>query len=302
MLVMPMYREPGDALRFFDRTPGVGDRGERSRLAHREAVRADAAYRLATLPHSRVLQDSLTLTCPPCLAWFLAIVGRAIRLNIHLDYNRCGNDSHVCSPKARRTITRATFGPRVRASAALEGVPPATLCSGSCQRRTVVSKLPEMARRPSGENATEFTAMVCPSIRHTSLPLARSHKWTGPSRPADKARRLSGENATHLTCLSSLFNCLSSFPVATSHKRTVSSLPAERMSRPSAEQARLRTRPTCPVNVCNFLPVLQVPELNQPCSPPGDQMLSIGTESRFARELILRDRTSNESDWSLFLF
>ena len=125
----------------------------------------------------------------------------------------------------------------------LDRVPPARAYSGNCQRRTVVSSLPETARRPSGEKATEFTPMECPSIRHTSLPLARSHKWTGPSRPPDKARRQSGENTTHLTCLSSLFNRLSSFPLATSHKRAVLSRPPERMSRPSAEQATLATAP-----------------------------------------------------------
>ena len=69
---------------------------------------------------------------------------------------------------------------RIEVSAAWEELPPATPYSGNCQSRTVLSSLPETARRPSGEKATEFTAIVWPSIRHTSLPLVRSHKWMSP--------------------------------------------------------------------------------------------------------------------------
>ena len=79
---------------------------------------------------------------------------------------------------------RFSSGFRVGASAALEDVPPVTPYSGSCPRRTVVSSLPETARRPSGEKATELTPMVCPSIRHYFLAARKVPEMDGPIETA----------------------------------------------------------------------------------------------------------------------
>src|SRR5262245_31498285 len=60
----------------------------------------------------------------------------------------------------------------------------------------VPSDPPESALRPSGENATEFTARECPLNVRSSLPVATSHSLTQLSQLPDSALRPSGENAT----------------------------------------------------------------------------------------------------------
>src|SRR5207247_3553061 len=67
---------------------------------------------------------------------------------------------------------------------------------GKAHRRTVVSRLPVHACRPSGEKTTLKTLSVCSLKFRISLPLLRSHKRTVSSAPPVRARRLCGEKLT----------------------------------------------------------------------------------------------------------
>jgi hypothetical protein len=70
---------------------------------------------------------------------------------------------------------------------------------------TVWSQLAESKRLPSGENATDTTAMLCPWKVRKSRPVAKSHSLSVLSPPPkklpapDNAWLPSGENATALT-------------------------------------------------------------------------------------------------------
>src|SRR5262249_35543575 len=48
--------------------------------------------------------------------------------------------------------------------------------SASCHRRMTLSSPPEAARRSFGEKSTQWRMSVCPSRRHTSLPVSASQK------------------------------------------------------------------------------------------------------------------------------
>src|SRR5436190_2128028 len=64
---------------------------------------------------------------------------------------------------------------------------------------SVLSRLPDSAMRPSGENLTETTMSECPMKVRSSLPVATSHSLSVLSWLPDSAMRPSGENATELT-------------------------------------------------------------------------------------------------------
>src|SRR5262249_18572645 len=64
------------------------------------------------------------------------------------------------------------------------------------QSRTVPSPLAEASCRPSGRNATEVTASVCPRSASSSLPVAASQSRTVRSVPPEAVRRPSGLKAT----------------------------------------------------------------------------------------------------------
>src|SRR5437879_1414929 len=65
-----------------------------------------------------------------------------------------------------------------------------------CGKLTARSTLADTIRRPSRENATDFTKAECPVSVWISPPPSTLHIFTLPSHPLDTNRRPSGENAT----------------------------------------------------------------------------------------------------------
>jgi len=65
--------------------------------------------------------------------------------------------------------------------------------------RTVLSKELDAITAPSGEKATEYTHLVCPSITLSAMLDLASHVRTVLSLEPDAITAPSGENATELT-------------------------------------------------------------------------------------------------------
>src|SRR5262245_32704896 len=67
------------------------------------------------------------------------------------------------------------------------------------QSFSVLSQLPERARVPSGENATDLTSLECPLKVRRSRPVATSQSFSVLSQLPERTRVPSGENATDST-------------------------------------------------------------------------------------------------------
>ena len=96
-------------------------------------------------------------------------------------------------------------------------------CGHVPQLENVPSSDPEARVAPSGENATEFTAPVCPSSVATPVRVATSHSLSVP--PSDPEARVapSGENATEFTAPECPSSVATPVRVATSHSLSVPS-------------------------------------------------------------------------------
>src|SRR5262249_36925414 len=117
---------------------------------------------------------------------------------------------------------------------------------GSRHRRRLLSRLPDRACRPSGEQATLWTCASCPAKLCRTSPLSTSHSRTVWSQLHESMRLPSGAKATEVTTSVCPVNTECLFPPLTSHSRIVLSRPHDRARRPSRENATHCTPSVCP--------------------------------------------------------
>src|SRR5687767_6673556 len=89
--------------------------------------------------------------------------------------------------------------------------------------RSVLSVLPERAKRPLGLNDTEFSLCVCPSKVRRHLLLETSHSRSVLSWLPERTKRPSGLNDTEFTQPACPVKVRRHLPLETSHSRSVSS-------------------------------------------------------------------------------
>ena len=111
---------------------------------------------------------------------------------------------------------------------------------------TVLSRLPLATFVPSGENATEYTQLVCPISVATHLPLTTLQIFTVLSRLPLATCAPSGEYATDDTESLCPFSVATHAPVATLQIFTVLSQLPLATCVPSGENATDRTLLLCP--------------------------------------------------------
>ena len=95
---------------------------------------------------------------------------------------------------------------------------PDVIGQASSQTRTVLSSLPERAKRPSELNATDLITPVCPPNVRRHTPDAASHRRTVLSAPPESAIRPSALSATVCTRLEWPSKLRRQSPVSVFHK------------------------------------------------------------------------------------